>query len=94
VHGDRGFGCRNLEGEMILEFADVHKLAVMNTWFMKEDTKKISYESGGCRTVVDYILTKQRDKSMISDVKVIAKKSCIPQHKTVIENVIKECVKR
>ena len=48
VHGCRGFGVRNLEGEMLLEFAEAHKLTVLNTWFVKEDTKKISYESRGC----------------------------------------------
>ena len=41
VHGGRGFGVRNLEGEMLLEFAEAHKLTVLNTWFVKEDTKKI-----------------------------------------------------
>ena len=43
VHGGKGFGVRNLEGEMLLEFAEAHKLTVLNTWFVKEDTKKISY---------------------------------------------------
>ena len=84
MHGGRGFGVRNLEGEMILEFAEAHKLTVLNTWFVKEDTKKITYESGGCKTVVDYMLTRQRDRTMVPDVKVIGKESFIPQHKLMI----------
>lgn len=84
VHGGRGFGVRNLEGEMILEFAEAHKLTVLNTWFLKEDTKKISYESGGCKTVVDYMLTRQRDRTLVPDVNVIGKESFIPQHKLMI----------
>ena len=60
VHGGHGFGSRNLEGEMLLEFADAMDLAVANTWFMKEEGKLVTYESGGCRTVVDYCLTRKK----------------------------------
>ena len=31
VHGGKGFGIRNAEGEMLLEFADAIGLAVCNT---------------------------------------------------------------
>ena len=47
VHGGKGFGKRNREGEMLLEFADAHQLSVMNTWFEKREQQKISYDSGG-----------------------------------------------
>ena len=45
VHGGKGFGKRNLEGEMLLEFADAHQLSVMKTWFEKSEQQKISYDS-------------------------------------------------
>ena len=35
VHGGHGFGSRNVEGEMLLEFADALDLAIGNTWFTK-----------------------------------------------------------
>ena len=35
VHGGNGFGERNLEGEMMLEFAAAMELALLNTWFKK-----------------------------------------------------------
>ena len=54
VHGGFGFGKRNMEGEMILETADALNLAVLNTWFKKEE-RLFTYENGECRTVVDYI---------------------------------------
>ena len=60
---------------MLLKFAEAHKLTVLNTWFVKEDIKKISYESGGCKTVVDYMLTRQRDRTLLPDVNVIGKNS-------------------
>ena len=84
VHGGCGFGKRNLEGEMILEFADSLNLAVANTWFKKEDNKLITYESGGCRTVVDYILVRKSERKFIRDVKIIRSEACIPQHKLLI----------
>ena len=83
VPGGCGFGKRNLEGEMILEFADSLNLAVANTWFKKGDNKLITYESGGCRTV-DYILVRKSERKFIRDVKIIRSEACIPQHKLLI----------
>src|SRR5450432_315163 len=64
VHGGKGFGSRNLEGEMLLEFADSMSLVITNTWFDKEEAQKVSYESDIgvgriCRTVVDYVLVRK-----------------------------------
>jgi hypothetical protein len=95
IHGGRGFGSRNLEGEMLLEFAESMGLRVMNTWFEKEEERRVTYESGGCRTVVDYVLIRQRDRSMIMDVTVIRNEPCIPQHKLMIcKLVLKDQIKR
>src|SRR3989454_5910736 len=60
VHGGKGFGKRNEEGEMLLEFACSRDMIIANTWFDKEDSKKVSYESGGCKTVVH---SHQEDRS-------------------------------
>ena len=56
VHGGKGYGIRNTEGEMLLEFSDAMGLTVCNTWFTKRDQHKVTYESGGCKTQVNYIL--------------------------------------
>ena len=37
MHGGFGFGKRNVEGEMILEFADAWNFVVANTWFKKNE---------------------------------------------------------
>ena len=37
VHGGFGFGRRNVEGEMILKFADALNFTVANTWFEKNE---------------------------------------------------------
>ena len=42
VHGEKGFGSRNAEGDMLLEFADAVDLAVCNTWFTKDEAKRVT----------------------------------------------------
>ena len=69
VHGGKAFRSINEEGEIILEFTLAHNLMVMNTCFEKEVTKKVTYESGECKTVVDSIMIRQRDKNLVQDVK-------------------------
>ena len=73
VHGGKGYGARNAEGEMFLELASAMELCVVNTWFEKEETKKVSYESGGMRTVVDNVglLVRRRKLGAVKDMKVI-----------------------
>ena len=84
VHGGFGFGRRNMEGEMLLEMADGLQLTVVNTWFKKTEAQLVTYESGGCRTVVDYFLVRQHDRAMVRNVKVAQNEPCIPQHKLVV----------
>ena len=83
-HGGNGFGSRNMEGEMPLEFACAMDLVIANTMFIKGEAKKITYESGGCKTVVDYILVRESDRAKLKDVKVIPGEACIPQHKLLV----------
>jgi len=47
----------------------------------KGEAKKITYELGGCKTVVDYILVRASDRAKLKDVKVIPGEACIPQHR-------------
>ena len=80
-----GFGKRNVEGEMILEFADAWNFVVANTWFEKNEGRPITYEiPGKCRTVIDYILIRKSERKLIRDVKVIWHEQCIPNHKLII----------
>src|SRR2546426_11315650 len=80
----KGFGKRNEEGEMLFEFACSRDMIIANIWFDKEDSKKVSYESGACKTVVDYILVRKIDRAKITDVKIIGSEPCILQHKLMV----------
>ena len=84
VHGGYGFGVRNTEGEMLLEFADAMDLTVANTWFKKEDRKLATFESGGCKTMVDYILVRKVYRRTVQNVTVIQGEPSLQQHKLLV----------
>ena len=83
VHGGYGFGRRNVDGEMLLEFADALDFAVVNTWFKKEVRKMITYETKACKTVIDFFLIRKSERKLVRDVKVVHEE-CIKQHKLLI----------
>ncbi|HXJ94687.1 MAG TPA: reverse transcriptase domain-containing protein [Terriglobia bacterium] len=84
VHGGNGFGERNVEGEMLLEFAEAMELAVVNTWFRKEACKRITYESGEDKSQIDFVLVRRSELSSVKDIKVIAGEECIQQHRLLV----------
>ena len=63
-----GFGKRNVEGEIILEFADASNFAVANTWFKNGEGRLIIYEiPEKCSNVIDYILIGKRERKLIRE---------------------------
>ena len=87
VNGGHGYGKRNTEGEMLLEFAVAMDLVVGNTFFAKDDTKKITYQSGDSKSQIVYILVRRKDKSFMKNVTVINGEACITQHKLLLCNI-------
>ena len=83
VHGGYGFGRRNVDGEMLLEFADALEFAIVNTWFKEEVRKMITYETKPCKTVIDFFLVRESGKKLVRDVKVVHEE-CITKHKLLI----------
>ena len=71
VHGGYGFGTRNEEGERILDFAVALEMVVVNTWFTKAGKNLVTYSSADCKTTVDYLLIRRKDRSFAQNVKVI-----------------------
>ena len=69
VHG--GFGSRDKEGETLLEEAVAHGLIVLNTMFKKREGHLVTYESGGRRSQIDYIMTRIQDKRTCINCKVL-----------------------
>jgi exonuclease III len=83
VHGGYGIGERNVEGEVMLEWAEASELAVVNTWFKKSFDKRVTYESGDSKTQIDYILVKRAELSTVKDIKVM-EEECIQQHRLLV----------
>ena len=94
VHGGYGFGSRNVEGEMLLEFADAMALVVSNTCYKKSDEKLVTYESGGSKTVVDYILVRRNERKQLRNVTVMRGEPCLLQHRLLVCMMdLTECVR-
>ncbi|KAK3547493.1 hypothetical protein QTP86_021195 [Hemibagrus guttatus] len=52
VMGKFGVKERNLEGQMVVDFAERMDMAVVNTYFQKREEHRVTYKSGGRRTQV------------------------------------------
>ena len=85
AHGGMGFGTRNAEGERILEFGDAVGMVGCNTFFKKEDSKLITYQSGDNRSMIDYRMVRKTDRCLV---KVISSKECVPQHRMAIGRLV------
>ncbi|KAK3570202.1 hypothetical protein QTP86_016526 [Hemibagrus guttatus] len=84
VMGKFGVKERNLEGQMVVDFAKWMDMAVVNTYFQKREEHRVTYKSGGRRTQVDYILCRRGNLKEISDCKVVVGESVARQHRMVV----------
>ncbi|KAK3531388.1 hypothetical protein QTP70_018188, partial [Hemibagrus guttatus] len=84
VMGKFGVRERNLEGQMVVDFAKRMDMAVINTYFQKREEHRVTYKSGGRRTQVDYILCRRGNLKEISDCKVVVGESVARQHRMVV----------
>ncbi|KAK3513819.1 hypothetical protein QTP70_028868 [Hemibagrus guttatus] len=84
VMGKFGVKERNLEGQMVVDFAKRMDMAVVNTYFQKREEHRVTYKSGGRRTQVDYILCRRGNLKEISDCKVVVGESIARQHRMVV----------
>ncbi|VDO91031.1 unnamed protein product [Heligmosomoides polygyrus] len=83
-HGGFGYGSRNPDGERILEYAESHSLIIVNTVFRKRDSHLISYYSGSSKCQIDFVLVKDRDRSLVTDAKVVPYETVAPPHRSLI----------
>ncbi|KAK3535973.1 hypothetical protein QTP70_022853 [Hemibagrus guttatus] len=84
VMGKFGVKERNLEGQMVVDFAKRMDMGVVNTYFQKREEHSVTYKSGGRRTQVDYILCRRGNLKEISDCKVVVGESVARQHRMVV----------
>ncbi|RXN38888.1 Retrovirus-related Pol poly LINE-1 [Labeo rohita] len=84
VMGRFGLQDRNVEGQMVVDFAKRMEMAVVNTFFQKRQEHRVTYKSGGRSTQVDYILCRRCNLKEISDCKVLVGESVARQHRMMV----------
>ncbi|KAK3538419.1 hypothetical protein QTP86_001765 [Hemibagrus guttatus] len=84
VMGKFGVKERNLEGQMVVDFAKRMDMGVVNTYFQKREEHRVTYKSGGRSRQVDYILCRRGNLKEISDCKVVVGESVARQHRMVL----------
>ncbi|KAI5613450.1 hypothetical protein C0J50_11338 [Silurus asotus] len=94
VMGRYGFKERNVEGQMVVDFAKRMEMAVVNTYFKKKEDHRVTYKSGGKCTQVDYVLCRRCNLKEIGDCKVLAGDSVARQHRMVVCRMVLEAKKK
>ncbi|KAK3574270.1 hypothetical protein QTP86_004383 [Hemibagrus guttatus] len=84
VMGKFGVKERNLEGQMVVDFAKRMDMDVVNTYFQKTEEHRVTYKSGDRSTQVDYILCRRGNLKEISDCKVVVGEGVARQHRMVV----------
>uniref|UniRef100_A0A7I4Z3B2 Reverse transcriptase domain-containing protein n=1 Tax=Haemonchus contortus TaxID=6289 RepID=A0A7I4Z3B2_HAECO len=94
VHGGRGIGVRNEEGERILDLAMAHDLAVCSTFFAKRRSQKVTYSSGGNGTEIDHVLVSRSSLKTVKDIKVLPGEELATQHRPLPADIAIELPKK
>nr|CDJ94278.1 Endonuclease exonuclease phosphatase domain containing protein [Haemonchus contortus] len=81
VHGGKGVGVRNDEGERVLALAIAHDLAVCSTFFAKRKSQKVTHSSGGKEMEIDHVLVRRLSLKTVKDVKVLPGEDLAPQRR-------------
>ena len=84
IMGRHGIGERNEAGDQIISLAQDYNLVILNTYFQKDATKKVTYSSGGHNTQVDYILCRRSHLKTVVDCTVLPGECVAKQHKPVV----------
>ena len=65
-------------------------MRIINTTFSKGEEKKITFQSGDCRTQIDYALLRKEDSKFVKDCKVIPGEECLTQHRRLAVDLVLE----
>ncbi|KAI5097196.1 hypothetical protein C0J45_12505 [Silurus meridionalis] len=85
---------RNVEGQMVVDFAERMEIAVVNANFKKKEDHRVTYKSGGGCTQVDYVLCRRCNLKEIETCKVLAGNSVDKQHWMVACRMVLEVKKK
>ncbi|KAI5609928.1 hypothetical protein C0J50_5600 [Silurus asotus] len=94
VMGRYGLKERNVDRQMVVDFAKRMEMPVVNTYFKKMEEQRVTYKSGGRCTQVEYVLCRRCNLKEIGDCKVLAGDSVARQHQMVVCRMVLEVKKR
>ncbi|ROT72882.1 hypothetical protein C7M84_008717 [Penaeus vannamei] len=84
VMGRYGVQERDTEGQMLVDFAKRLGMALVNTYFKKEEKHRVTYASEGKWAQVDYILCRRYDLKEMGDCKVILREDLARPHQLLV----------
>jgi Endonuclease/Exonuclease/phosphatase family. len=84
IRGIWGFGTENNEGKKVMDFALATDLAIVNTYFTKDENKLITYKSENRSRQSDFILCRRQHLREMRNAKVIPGESLDGQHKILL----------
>ena len=84
VHGGHGLGVRNEEGIKIMDFATAYQMRLMNTYYTKRENHLVTYNSGGRRSQIDFIILRKEYTKECKNCKVLPKEATTTQHRVLI----------
>ncbi|XP_016549155.1 uncharacterized protein LOC107848967 [Capsicum annuum] len=88
VHGGFGFGDRNNEGAVLLDFARAFGLVVVNSSFPKKEEYLITSCSRVAKTQIDFLLLRKGDRVLCKDCKVIPNENLMTQHRILVMDLV------
>lgn len=84
VLGEFGLKERNAQGQMLVDFAKIMKMYVVNTHFQKNEEERVTFMSGGRYSQIDYVLIRSSHPDEIVDSNVIQEDGITRQHRMVV----------
>ena len=86
--GRHGLGERNSEEQAVVDFAKRMELAITNTYFVKKPAHRVTYDSDGRGSQMDYVMVRRRRISEVVDTKIMVNESVAKQHRIVVSAII------
>lgn len=86
IHGGKGMGERNTDGEKALDFAVAFDMAILNTFFTKNSYR--TYRSGNRESQIDFLLYRRDNIKEVEDCKVLQGERVGPQHSPVVAKLV------
>ena len=77
-----GYGVVNDDGKELLSFLSAHQATICNTWYMKQDIYKQTWQHPKSKqwSCIDFVITHQRDRRMCVDASVRRGAECNTDH--------------